>query len=49
MKTTDLRTALGSLVEKHGFRKVSRLLRELEPAPVSTMDTPSASNGRTSS
>ena len=31
MKATDLRAALGSLVEQHGFRKVSRLLRELEP------------------
>ncbi len=30
MKATELRAALGSLVEEHGFRKVSRLLRELE-------------------
>ena len=31
MKTADLRATLGSLVEQHGFRKVSRLLRDLEP------------------
>lgn len=32
MTTKELRTALGSLVERHGFRKVSRLLGEMEPA-----------------
>ena len=31
MTRNDLRAALGSLVERHGFRKVSRLLLEMEP------------------
>ena len=31
MNATELREALGSLVQEHGFRRVARLLREMEP------------------
>ena len=39
MAPNELRAALGSLVERHGFRKVYRFLREMEPGEVSADKT----------